>query len=180
MQTISVDELKRIGVHRVDLIDVRTPAEFRSVHVRGARNVPLETLEPHAVMAAREASTSEAVYVLCKSGARAAKACEKLTAAGYPNVVRIEGGTDACSSAGVDVIRGKGAISLERQVRIVAGLIVLVASLLGIFVHPYFAGVSAFVGAGLTFAGVTDTCGMAMVLAKMPWNQVRDGEHCTA
>jgi hypothetical protein len=70
------------------------------------------------------------------------------------------------------VVRGQKAISLERQVRIVAGLLVLVGAVLAIAVHPYFAGLSAFIGAGLIFAGITDTCGMAMVLAKMPWNQI--------
>ncbi len=72
------------------------------------------------------------------------------------------------------MVRGKKTISLERQVRIAAGTLVLVGSALGAFVHPYWIGLAAFAGAGLVFAGVTDTCGMAMFLARMPWNQVRD------
>ena len=87
-------------------------------------------------------------------------------------VVNVEGGTAAWEAAGLPVVRGKKTISLERQVRIAAGVLVLVGSALGYFVHPYFIGVAAFVGAGLTFAGVTDTCGMGMLLARMPWNQV--------
>jgi len=74
------------------------------------------------------------------------------------------------------VVRGKKSIPLERQVRIAAGFLVLLGAVLGFFVHPYFIGLSAFVGAGLMFAGITDTCGMALVLAKMPWNQVKDEE----
>lgn len=77
----------------------------------------------------------------------------------------------AWEAAGLPVVRGKKAISLERQVRIAAGLLVLLGAILGFFVNPSFIGISAFVGAGLVFAGITDTCGMAMMLAKMPWNQ---------
>jgi Protein of unknown function (DUF2892) len=87
-------------------------------------------------------------------------------------VVNVEGGMLACIEAGLQVVRGKKAISLERQVRIAAGLLVVLGSLLGWFVHPAFIGLSAFVGAGLLFAGITDTCGMGMLLARMPWNQV--------
>jgi rhodanese-related sulfurtransferase len=99
-------------------------------------------------------------------------ACEKLQAAGYTNVVNVEGGTKAWDEAGLPVVRGQKAISLERQVRIAAGTLVLIGALLGYFAHPYWIGLSAFVGAGLIFAGVTDTCGMAMLLARMPWNRV--------
>ena len=90
------------------------------------------------------------------------------------NVVNVEGGTTACVEAGLPVVRGKKAISLERQVRIAAGLLVLLGVLLGFLVHPVLFGLSAFVGAGLVFAGVTDFCGMGMLLARMPWNQCRD------
>jgi rhodanese-related sulfurtransferase len=85
----------------------------------------------------------------------------------------VTGGTEAWVDAELPVARGKKAISLERQVRIVAGLLVLTGSLLGMFVSRWFMGLPAFVGAGLTFAGITDTCGMAMILARMPWNQVK-------
>jgi rhodanese-related sulfurtransferase len=89
--------------------------------------------------------------------------------------VNVEGGTLAWEAAGLPVVRGQKVISLERQVRIVAGFLVLVGALLAMTVHPYFAGLSAFVGAGLMFAGITDTCGMGMLLARMPWNQVAGG-----
>lgn len=158
------------------LIDVRTPIEFREVHATTARNIPLDVLDPHAVMNDRASACDEPLFVICRSGNRGAMARQKFIDAGFANVRNVEGGTEAWVAAGLPVVRGKKAMSLERQVRIAAGCLVLVGSLLGIFVHPYFAGISAFVGAGLIFAGVTDTCGMGMLLAKMPWNQVRDDE----
>ena len=155
---------------KIDLIDVRTPVEFREVHVEVARNVPLDQLDPAALMQARNGSTNEPLYVICRSGSRGQQACEKFLKAGFSNVVNVEGGTLACVEAGLSVIRGKKAISLERQVRIAAGSLVLLGAGLGAFVHPAFMGLSAFVGAGLMFSGITDTCGMGMLLARMPWN----------
>jgi rhodanese-related sulfurtransferase len=111
------------------------------------------------------------LYVICRSGSRGKLASQKFLKAGYTNVVNIDGGTIACEQAGLPVLRGRKTISLERQVRIAAGSLVLLGSLLGWFVHPAFIGLAAFVGAGLIFAGITDTCGMGMMLAHMPWNQ---------
>lgn len=161
----------------VEIIDVRTPMEFREVHLESARNVPLDALDPVAVMKAR-ASADEPLYVVCRSGSRGRQACEKFLAAGFTNVINVDGGTLACVDCGLSVVRGKRAISLERQVRIAAGLLVLVGALLGWFLDPLFVFLSAFVGAGLVFAGVTDTCGMGLMLAKMPWNRVEDNTCC--
>lgn len=155
----------------VDLIDVRTPVEYREVHVEFARNLPLDQLDAAKLASVRNGSEAP-LYVICRSGSRGMQACEKLLAAGCANVVNIEGGTQAWDQSGLPVVRGKKAISLERQVRIAAGLLVLIGSVLGAFVSPYWIGLSAFVGAGLMFAGITDTCGMGMLLARMPWNQV--------
>ena len=163
-------ELCRNG-KKIDLIDVRTPVEFREVHVENARNVSLDRLDPMASMQARNGASDEPMYFICRSGSRGQHACEKFVQAGFPNVVNVEGGTMACVDAGLPVVRGKKAISLERQVRIVAGSIVLLGAILGWLVHPAFIGLSAFVGAGLLYSGVTDTCGMGMVLARMPWNR---------
>jgi rhodanese-related sulfurtransferase len=176
--TISPQRLHEItqAGQAVGLLDVRTPAEFREVHVSFARNVPLDQLEKASIVSSRN-GTPQPLYVICQSGSRAKQACEKLMRAGHLNVVSIEGGTQAWDAAGLPVVRGKAVISLERQVRIAAGLLVFVGTLLGYFVHPYWLGLPAFVGAGLAFAGITDTCGMGMLLAKMPWNQVGD---CTA
>ena len=167
--TISPEDLaKRIERGEVDeIIDVRTPVEFRAVHATIARNVPLDALTPQHV----RVSPDRPVYLVCQGGGRSAKACQKLIDAGIANVVSVAGGTQAWEAAGLPVERGKKAISLERQVRIAAGSLVLVGALLGYLVHPYWNGLSAFVGAGLVFAGVTDTCGMAMMLARMPWNK---------
>lgn len=153
----------------IELIDVRTPAEYREVHVSFARNMPLDRLDPARLTAGRN---GRPLYVICRSGKRGEQACQKLLDAGYTNVVNVEGGTQAWDQAGLPVVRGKKAISLERQVRIAAGTLVLIGSALGAFVSPYWIGLAAFVGAGLVFAGITDTCGMGMLLAKMPWNQV--------
>jgi rhodanese-related sulfurtransferase len=158
---------------KVEVIDVRTPVEFQEVHIEIARNVPLDRLDPAALMQARDGSTNEPLYVLCRSGSRGQQACEKFLKAGFSNVVNVEGGTMACVEAGLPIVRGKKTISLERQVRIAAGSLVLLGAGLS-FVHPAFIGLSAFVGAGLVFAGITDTCGMGMILARMPWNQCTD------
>jgi rhodanese-related sulfurtransferase len=155
----------------VTLLDVRTPIEFQELHVDFAKNVPLDQLSADSVEAALKES-SEQLYVICRAGSRGKQACEKLEAAGL-NVVNVEGGTIAWEAAGLPVARGASkVISLERQVRIGAGGLVILGVLLGSLVHPAFYAFSAFVGAGLVFAGVTDRCGMALLLAKMPWNQV--------
>lgn len=174
MQSISAPQLaekQRLG--KVELIDVRTPVEFREVHAAGARNVPLDSIDPKSLVDAGNGSPQDSLYVICKSGNRSSKACQRLIDAGVAQVVNVEGGTQAWEAAQLPVVRGKKAISLERQVRIAAGSLVLLGVILGMF-HPAFFGLSAFVGAGLVFAGITDTCGMGMMLAKMPWNRVRD------
>ena len=159
---------------KIDLIDVRTPVEYREVHLEIARNVPLDQLDVATLMHARNNPAHEPLYVICRSGSRGQQACEKFLKAGYSNVVNIEGGTMACVESGLPVIRGKKMVSLERQVRIAAGFLVLLGALLGWFVHPSFVFLSAFVGAGLIFAGVTGTCSMGILLAKMPWNRVEE------
>jgi hypothetical protein len=142
------------------------------VHVPFAENRPLESLDPAALAKACKGAADAAIYVICQKGGRGANACAKLLAAGMNQVVNVEGGTEAWAQSGLPVVRGKHTISLERQVRIAAGTLVLVSSALGYFVHPFFFALAAFVGAGLTFAGLTDTCGMGLLLARMPWNQV--------
>jgi rhodanese-related sulfurtransferase len=149
------------------LIDVRMPAEYREIHADGAVLAPLDGLDPQAVAK----DPARPIYLLCKSGARATQAAGKFKADGIEEVVVVDGGTIAWEQAGLPVVRGKKTMSLERQVRIGAGLIVLTGLSLGWFVHPYLYGLSAFVGAGLVFAGITDLCGMSCVLSKMPWNR---------
>ncbi len=155
-----------------NVIDVRTPVEFAEVHVGAAKNIPLDALQPESIHENHRLSIEKPIYILCRSGQRATKAAEQLAKAGFPNSIVVEGGTLAWIEAGLPVNRGKAkVISLERQVRIAAGAFVLTGVVLGWFVHPGFFGISAFVGAGLIFAGITDWCGMGLLLAKAPWNQ---------
>jgi rhodanese-related sulfurtransferase len=176
MQTISPRQLQELSTsgRSIDLIDVRTPVEFREIHVAFARNLPLDRLDPRVVRAGRGDRSDEPIYFICRSGSRGQQACERFLAADYRNVVNVEGGTLAWEQAGLPVVRGRKTISLERQVRIAAGGLVLIGSVLGWLIHPYWIGLAAFVGAGLVFAGVTDTCGMGLLLARMPWNQTRE------
>src|SRR5580698_1529029 len=96
---------------QLEVIDVRTPVEFREVHLQFARNIPLDQLDPKAVVEARNGSSGKPIYVVCKSGGRGQKAAEMFERAGYPNVVNVEGGTQSCDAAGLPVVRGKKAIS---------------------------------------------------------------------
>lgn len=172
-----LEELRRRG-RAVELIDVRTPAEYREVHAEPARLVPLDSLDPDAIMRDRGGSEGEPLYTICRSGSRGRQAAETFYAAGYANVVNVEGGTLAWERAGLPVVRGKATMSLERQVRIAAGSLVVLGTVLGAFVHSAFLGIPAFLGAGLIFAGVTDTCGMGMLLARMPWNRAGETADC--
>ncbi|MDP3850485.1 MAG: rhodanese-like domain-containing protein [Luteolibacter sp.] len=152
------------------LLDVRTPAEFEEIHAEGAVLVPLDILDRKRVEDARGADAGP-VYILCASGIRSVKAAAQLESAGLGDLHVVEGGTKAWDAAGLPVLRGRKTISIERQVRIGAGLLVLTGVSLGWFYHPGFFLLSAFVGAGLVFAGITDICGMAIFLAKAPWNR---------
>lgn len=156
------------------VIDVRTHAEVNSESLAHCAHFPLQELDSAAVKAYLEQQghdSSQPVYLLCASGQRAAKAGEQLQGDLDHQLVIVEGGMNALKQLGIDIAKGSGnIISLERQVRIAAGSLVVIGVILGTAVNPGFYGLSAFVGAGLVFAGVTDSCGMAMVLARMPWN----------
>jgi rhodanese-related sulfurtransferase len=153
------------------LLDVRTPGEYTAVHVAGSYNVPLDQLSEHA----EEIRAVEApVVLICRSGQRARKAETALASAGMANLHVLDGGLQGWEAAGLPVRRGAARMSLERQVRIAAGGLAAVGGLLGLLVSPLFAVVPLLVGSGLVFAGVTDTCGMAMLLAKLPWNRTAE------
>ncbi|MEM1059720.1 MAG: rhodanese-like domain-containing protein [Verrucomicrobiota bacterium] len=153
------------------LIDVRTPAEYREVHAEGAHLVPLDRLDPVALAGEHRPGPDRPLLLLCQSGQRAAQAAERLARAGIPEVRVVEGGTLGWVGAGLPVVRGRATMSLERQVRIAAGALVFAGTALGMTVDPWWLLLPGFVGAGLVFAGITDTCGMGMLLAKMPWNR---------
>lgn len=170
---IEAKQLKEeLEAGRARVVDVRTPAEFGGTHIEGSLAMPLDRLRPE------ELKGGDWVLV-CQSGKRAATARDKLEAAGCDRLRVLDGGLAAWERAGLPVERGAGVLPLERQVRIAAGLLVLTGVILGTWVHPGFYGIAAFVGAGLTFAGITDWCGMALLLAKAPWNQ-RPAEACRA
>jgi rhodanese-related sulfurtransferase len=151
------------------LLDVRTPGEFDAEHIAGAYNVPLDTLAEHGPEI--RAGVAAPVVLVCRSGQRARRAEEALAAAGMQNLYVLEGGMAAWTAAGRPVRRGAPKMSLERQVRIVAGALAATGGFLALFVNPVFAVLPAFVGSGLVFAGVTDTCTMGMLLARLPYNR---------
>lgn len=165
--------MKMIDVHQFAtlpqglLLDVRTPVEFAQTHVPGSTLLPLSHLQAKTVA---ELAAGRPVYLLCQTGNRARQAADIIEKAGLNSATVIQGGMNAWEAAGLPVQRGRATMSLERQVRIAAGTLVFLGVILGFFVHPAFFGLSGFVGAGLVFAGLTDTCGMGLLLARMPWN----------
>ncbi|HET8706524.1 MAG TPA: rhodanese-like domain-containing protein, partial [Pseudomonadales bacterium] len=160
---------------KVFALDVRTPAEYHTLHVEGAVCCPLTDLDTRSVVSdlkQRGFGKNDTLYLLCKSGNRSAQAAEKITAETDVNVVVVEGGTEACSALGLPCKTGhRNVLPLDRQVRIAAGSLALLGAILGFTVAPAWYGLSAFVGAALIFAGVTDICPMRDMLARAPWNQ---------
>lgn len=155
------------------LIDVRTPAEFNHQRAEKAINVPLDQFDAAAVIRQFGLSAEQPVYLICKMGGRSQKACNQLEAAGLAGVVNVTGGTDQWVADNLPAITaGKKPVSIMRQVQIAAGSLVVLGIGLS-FLHPWWLGLSAFVGAGLIFAGLTDTCAMGSMLAKMPWNTIK-------
>ena len=156
------------------VIDVRTLAEVGSEYLDGCVNMPLHELNGLQVQAcvADKKAAGQPVYLLCGTGKRATSADEKLKGQFDNPLLVVEGGIQALKQAGYSLSQGKGTvIPLERQVPIAAGSLALLGVLLGAFLNPGFYALSAFVGAGLIFAGITDTCAMGMLLARMRWNR---------
>ena len=169
MKNLSVQQSAELLSQKnsIPLIDVRSPTEYGSVLAKGAVNHPMESLDLAKIPCSKE----DEIHVICQSGGRSMKVCQKLEAAGFTNSVNVEGGTSAWHAAGLPVLEGKKVMSLERQVRIAAGSLVVIGIAFGQFVHPAGFGLSALIGAGLVFSAVTNTCGMGMLIAKMPWNR---------
>ena len=168
--TVDPSELSNEPASEWVLVDVRTPGEFAGTHIEGSLNAPLGSLKQHAA-SIRKRATGKRVALVCRTGRRAEEARRHLQAEGIDALHVLEGGVVSWEQAGLPLLRGKQGMSLERQVRVAAGTLVVLGVLLGVMAHPAWLGLSAFVGAGLVFAGLTDTCGMAMALAKMPWNR---------
>jgi rhodanese-related sulfurtransferase len=154
--------------HGPRVLDVRTPGEFDSAHIPGAYNVPLDLLREHR--AELRAHLDDQVVLVCRSGARATQAGQTLAEVGLPNVRILEGGMLAWQAGGAPINRVRPRWDLERQVRLIAGAIVL-ASVLGSVLLPGLQWVAALLGAGLAFAALTNTCTMGMLLAKLPYNR---------
>lgn len=150
------------------VIDVRTPAEFETAHLPGAYNVPLDTLREHRDELAHPLGTD--IVLVCRSGTRARQAESVLASAGLPRVHVLDGGMLAWEAAGLPVLRGRQRWDLERQVRLVAGSIVLLA-VLGSLVVPGLQWLAAAVGAGLAVAALTNSCLMGALLSRLPYNR---------
>ncbi|MET8507388.1 rhodanese-like domain-containing protein [Streptomyces sp. NPDC004787] len=157
------------------VIDVRTPAEYAGGHLPGALNVPLDRLD-RAVPALKEAAARRELLVVCQSGNRSRTACARLAAHGIP-ALDLAGGTSAWSARGHALAHPQGPAptrtpwAMDRQVRLTAGTLVLLGLLLALLVHPAFQLLSAAIAAGLVFSALTNTCGMAALLAKLPHNR---------
>lgn len=153
------------------LVDVRTPAEYENSHIPGAINLPLQRVDAHLERIVTDAGGR--LVLVCQSGNRAGQCQDKLAAAGLADTVVMNGGMNAWEAQGAPVVRGRSRWSLERQVRLTAGGIVL-ASVLASLLWPPAVAVAGLVGAGLAFAAVTDTCAMGMALARLPYNRPRN------
>ena len=162
------------AVEKLHIIDLRSHAEVEHEYLEGCSHFPVQTLDTdalHILLDQRGHQPDQPIYLLCANGPRATLAADKLKHKSTSELVIISGGLNALKALGVNLTIGASqVISLERQVRITAGSLVVLGVLLGLLVSPWFYGLSGFVGAGLVFAGITDTCGMGMMLARMPWN----------
>lgn len=158
------------------LIDVREPVEYAEAHLSGAKLIPLGQLESRIT----EIDRSRPVIVMCHAGKRGATAAEKLSAVGFQDIQNLEGGMMAWQAAGLPCIRGtRKCLPLMRQVQVVIGLCVLSGSLLTVFVDPRWVYLCMFFGAGLTFAGLSGFCGLAILLSRMPWNKAAPTTSCS-
>jgi len=163
---MSVVELLR-RQPRPQIVDVRSPDEYATGHVPGAINIPVDQVEARVA----DIDAASEVVLVCQSGSRALIAARRL-AHDRPGIQILEGGTGAWVGSGLCTVASAGTRwSLERQVRLGAGILVLAGIVMSMTVNPAWVYLSAFVGLGLTFAGLTNICGMAVLLAKLPWNR---------
>jgi rhodanese-related sulfurtransferase len=169
LQEVEAQTLKQwLAQQEVVLIDVREPAEYVREHIPGAKLLPLSTFKPEQISQEQH----QKFVLCCQSSNRSAQAAHKLLSAGFAEVIHLKGGLSAWKAAEYPTeVKKNAPISLMRQVQIVAGSLVLLGIVLSVFVSPCFLLLSGFVGAGLIFAGITNTCAMAVLLAKLPYNQ---------
>lgn len=165
----------RLGDYTI--VDVRTPGEYAAGHLPGAHNVPLDQLD-RALPTLRQAAEGGNLLMVCASGNRSGQACTTLAEHGV-DAVTLTGGTTGWAQRGLDIHHptgGRTAWAMDRQVRLTAGSLVLLGLMLALLIHPAFQLLSAGIAAGLVFSAVTDTCGMAAVLAKLPHNRPRSAD----
>ena len=170
MKKISVEQFEKEWVHAdVQCLDVREKAEYRQIRSEKFELHPLSQLSETSV---NQLNKDKTTYLLCRSGNRACQAADRLEKMGFKDLRVIEGGIGAFELLGKPLLKSSGKTwSLERQVRFAAGVLVLTGIFLMYAVHPAGIALSAFVAGGLIFSALTDTCGMGLVLAQMPWNQ---------
>jgi rhodanese-related sulfurtransferase len=152
------------------ILDVRTPAEFETSHIVGSYNVPLDVLKDHRSKVAEQLDRGHDVVLVCRSGQRATQAAELLRSTGVPGGSVLRNGITDWEGQGFEVHRGVPRWDLERQVRLVAGSIVL-SSVLGSVALPGLKWLAAAIGGGLTYAAVSNTCAMGTALSKLPYNR---------
>ena len=172
----ALHDLIELG-EQVHLVDVRTPAEYRAGHPAPAQSIPLDKLTPDELarrLGDATAGYQTPLFLSCQSGLRAEQAAERLKHAGMENLYLVDGGADAWSRAGLPMQRCGHAISLERQVQISIGALLLLKVVFGFTVHELFFALIPLIGAGLIVAGLTQWCGMARLIANMPWNRASD------
>ncbi|MFJ6417390.1 rhodanese-like domain-containing protein [Paeniglutamicibacter sp. NPDC091659] len=170
-QTTSPEELKDWIASGPDVVvlDVRSAAEFESLHILGSYNVPLPLLAEHTEELASKLDTK--VVLVCQSGVRATEAKTNLASVGFGNAHVLAGGVPAYKQAGGRTVEGSKRWDLERQVRMAAGSLVIAGLAGGKFLSPQIRTVAGVIGAGLTFSAATNTCAMGKALSKMPWNR---------
>lgn len=182
IKTVPVKHLIDHDPNKRVILDVRTKMEHLDKHIDAPHtHIPLDELSPEDFIKHHHLKTDAEVFILCRSGKRASQAAEKFLKAGYHNISVIDGGIIAYEDHGHPVkghgnkssnAQIKSPISLERQVRIIAGFLGATGSLMALMINPLFAIIPLIIGSGLLFAGLTDHCGMALLLTKAPWNHI--------
>ena len=159
---------QKLDLQEVILVDVRESGEYATEHIVGSVSIPLSTFDQNPIAKIE----GKPLVICCQSGMRSSQACQKLLENGNENIMQLKGGISSWKAAGLSLQVDRNApISLFRQVQIVAGSLVAIGTGLGVLISPWFLLLSGFVGCGLVFAGVSNTCAMGILLMKLPYNQ---------
>lgn len=171
-ESIMMKQVEPQTLKQGDLIlDVRTSAEQAEKSLALSHwRVPLDQLNPSEFMAEHQLDNKKTLNIICKTGRRAAMAADEFTKAGFKNVAVVKGGIERAQTQGLEMIKSEG-MSMERQIRLVAGSIVVLSLVLGFFISPWFYLLALFMGGGLIFSGLTGECGLGVLLMHVPWNK---------